>query len=663
MVPQSVGQKFDQAIELQNARELTTAEGLYREILLTRPESPIAERIHFNLGLILRSRGRVEEAADAYRQALAIEPRFPEALTNLAETLQATGRADQAIEVLRRAVELAPTLPVPVCGLAHALRDQGHLEEAITLYRRAIALEPGNTGARDGLGVALRRQGYIDQAISAHLEAIALRPGFAEAHHNLGVALAHQGRLEEARDSTRRALDLNPSATGTLATLIGQQQALCDWSNLIELEQQLLSRVVEGGPAFSPFILLNMASSPADQLICARNFAQRYEKKEERREPTSRRVPKDKIRLAYLSDHFREHPTAYLMTEVIERHDRSRFDVTAYSFGVDDGGEMRRRLRLAFDHFVDIRDLSHEEAAGRICRDDIDILVDLGGYTKDARLDILGSRPAPVQVNYLGYPGTMGARFVDYMIADHYLIPPGAERHYSEKIVRLPDAHLPYDRRKTIGDAATRAAYGLPEDGLVLCSFNQLRKVRPEMFGAWMEIMRALPTAVLWLLDDNRPAAESLRNQAQAHGVAPRRLIFAPRVDVCSHLARYRVADLALDTFPYTSHTTASDALRMGCPLTTLSGATFASRVAGSLATVAGLPELIAQTFEDYVRLVKQLALDPGKLKRLRAHLQSSARSGALFDMPRFVGHFEVALQKMWDISASAQPPRHIDIP
>lgn len=638
---------------------LKAAEDLYRDILQMTPGKPIAEYTHFNLALILRSSGRVQDAVASYRRVLAIEPQFPEALTNLAEALQFSGNPDQAVECLRKAVELGPSLFIPICNLANALRGGGKLEEAVALYRRALSLEPANGNALNGLGLSLMMQGKLDEAIDVYRKAVVVNPRFADAYHNLGVALAHRGELVEAIGCTRQAVALAPGSRGILASLISQQHSICDWSNLTDLEQQLLAGLVEGAAPFSTFILLNVLSSAADQLTGARNFARTWEKK---LEPQTNHAASHKIRVGYLSDHFREHPTAYLMAEVFERHDRSRFEIAAYSFGVDDGGDMRRRLKLAFDRFVDIRERSHEEAASQIRRDEIDILVDLGGYTKDARLEILALRPAPVQVNYLGYPGTMGAQFIDYIIANEYLIPEDSRHYYSERIVRLPNAHLPYDRKKIIGATRTRAAYGLPEGSFVLCCFNQLRKIRPEMFGAWMEIMRAAPMAVLWLLNDNKAAAANLCTEAQRQGVAPRRIIFAPRTDLAQHLARYRVADLVLDTFPYASHTTAMDALWMGCPLATLSGQTFASRVAGSALIVAGLPQLIAETFDEYIRLVKQLMSEPNTLSCLHEDLRLNYESNPLFDTSLFVHHLEAAYQNLSAISLAGLQARDIRI-
>jgi predicted O-linked N-acetylglucosamine transferase (SPINDLY family) len=648
-------EEMKQALNLQNRGQLADAKRLYAAILESHPEQSIALAANYNLALLSRALGNTEEAIICYRRALAIKPQFPEALTNLGEALDAAGIPDEAIECFHKALEINPEMPKTLYNLANAMGRKGNLQEAVALYQRALASDPAYLRALNALGVTLQMQGKLDAAIDVYRQAIMQNPQFADAYHNLGIALSHRGKLAEAMVSTRKALDLG--LTEALGTLVSQKNAMCDWSDVIELEQVLLKQP----GSCSPFVLLSISASPVEHRIFASSWAKRWENAGRRGHwcvPAS----DGKIHIGYLSADFREHPVSYLMAELFERHDRSQFEISAYSFGVNDGGKMRRRLVRTFDRFVDIREMSHHEAASLIIEDRIEILVDLSGYTKDARVEIPALRPAPVQVNYLGYPGTMGAHFMDYIVADHFVIPKGAEQGYSEKVVRLPNAYQPNDPTRPIADTLSRTAYGLPEAAFVLCCFNQLRKVRPEMFRAWAEIMRILPGSILWLLEDYPAAAANLRREAQMQGIAPHRLVFAPRLSLADHLARYRVADLAVDTFPYTSHTTASDALWVGCPLATLAGNTFASRVAGSLLSIAGLKDLIAGTLEEYVQLVQHLAGDPTRLKGLRTHLCSIRDTSVLFDTTAFGRHLELAYQEMSATWRAGELPRHIEI-
>jgi predicted O-linked N-acetylglucosamine transferase (SPINDLY family) len=356
-----------------------------------------------------------------------------------------------------------------------------------------------------------------------------------------------------------------------------------------------------------------------------------------------------RLRVGYLSWDFHQHATSYLVAELFELHDRDRFEVFAYSYGPDDGSAIRARIRGGCEHFADVAGESFIEIAQRIRLNRIDVLVDLKGYTLGSRPQILALRPAPVQVNWLGFPGSMGTECVDYILADPFVIPEGAERHYAEKVVRLPDCYQVNDRKREISAfTPSREECGLPAAGVVFCSFNQTAKILPDVFARWMRILKAVPGSVLWLLETNRWASANLRRAATEQGVAAERLVFATRKPLPEHLARYRVADLSLDTYPYTSHTTASDALWAGCPLVTRAGETFASRVAGSILINAGMRELVTDDLAGYERRILELATSPGWLQEIRRKLQASRDSCALFDTPRFVRNLESAYETMF---------------
>nr|WP_242482326.1 hypothetical protein [Thiocystis violacea] len=402
------------------------------------------------------------------------------------------------------------------------------------------------------------------------------------------------------------------------------------------------------------------AFGPADLLRIARLRARGYQEWEQRAgslavsRPSS---PDARLRIGYLSDDFQEHATAYLTASLFERHDRGQFEIFAYSTGPDDGGPMRRRLAAAFDHFVDIRSMPHLAAAQRMRDDGIDILVDLKGYTKNARLEILALRPSPIQVSWLGFPGGLGAAFIDYLIADPVVIPPEHAVHYDESIAYLPGTYAPVDDARVVAETPARAAVGLPEDGFVFCCFNDPYKITPDIFDRWCRVLRDTPNGILWLYARTDAAQNNLRREAQARGVAPERLIFAPKLPQAEHLARLAQADLFLDTRPVNAHTTASDALWMGVPVLTCPGDTFASRVAASLVTAVGVPELIAADLDHYETLARELAKRGDALAAIKMQLRKARQESIFFDSQQFVGHLEDVYRRMWGRHTKGEAP------
>jgi predicted O-linked N-acetylglucosamine transferase (SPINDLY family) len=629
---------------------------------------------HSDLGNALREQGKLPEAIASFRRALELKPDYAEALSNLGNALQGQQRLDEAVACYRRALELKADLIEAQNNLGVALKDQGQLDEAVACYHRALALKPHFAEAHSNLGVALKEQRRLDAAVACYRRALELKPACAEIYHNLGTALKDQGKLDEAIGCYRRALELKPDYVSVLGVLVHELQHVCRWEGLEELSQRIIRSVEGDSPdaASAPvpplsFVTLPVATTAQQQLRCAMQLADRKLRMPiELRGKTPRGRPGDarsKLTIGYLSADYRAHATACLIAELFERHDRGRFAVFGYSYGPDDGSPMRRRLAETFDRFVDVRDLSFLEAARRIAADEVDILVDLKGYTMDARAQIAAYRPAPVQVSYLGYPGTMGAPFMDYILVDDFVVPADQQPFFSEKLVHLPGCYQVNDSRREISPRTpSRAECGLPEKGFVLCSFNNSYKITPQMFSVWMELLEAVPGSVLWLFEGNRFAPANLRREAEARQVDPKRLVFAPRKPLAEHLARHRVADLFLDTFPVGAHTTASDALWAGCPLLTLVGETFVSRVAGSLLRSVGLPELVARSLEEYQATALRLASDPDLLAGLRARLEANRKTSPLFDAGRFAQNIEEAYRTMWEIYASGQPPRAFSV-
>jgi predicted O-linked N-acetylglucosamine transferase (SPINDLY family) len=514
----------------------------------------------------------------------------------------------------------------------------------------------------------------LDEAVAWYRRALQLRPDYPEAVHNLGHAFKVLGKIDEAAACYRRTVELQPDNLSALASLAHARQQACDWESLTELARRVVALVEQADddsvavPA-SPFFFLALptVTTAEQQLRCARQWVARLPPVADppaRHMPTARPLaPRSKLNIGYLSSDYHAHATAFLIAELLEKHDRDRFAVYGYSFGPDDRSPMRQRLIRGLDRFVDLAEDSPGAAAQRIAADEIDILVDLKGYTQGARTSILALRPAPLQVNYLGYPGTMGAAFMDYILVDDFVVPEDQHACFTEKLVHLPGCYQVNDGRREISPyTPSRAECGLPDQGFVFCSFNNNYKITPKVFGVWMNLLKSVPQSVLWLWESNRYAPVNLRKHAETQGIAAERLVFAPRLPLAEHLARLRLADLFLDTFPVNAHTTASDALWAGCPVLSIAGNTFVSRVAGSLLHTLGLPELITTSLDAYAMLALRLAQDARQLAELRVRLAAGRAASTLFDGGRFAQNLERAYLRMWEIYAAGEKPRAIRV-
>jgi protein O-GlcNAc transferase len=631
---------------LKDGGRIDEAISAYERAIRLRPRHSESYK---NLGNALREQGKLEEATAAYRRAIELDAGNADAYNNLGATLRDRGQVGEAVAAYRKSIELKPDNPDALSNLGITLRDQNLLGDAVAAHRRAIALKPDNAAAHNNLGVALSAQGELEPAAEAYRRAIELKPDYAEAWNNLGNVLQDCGRLEEAIAAYRSAVECNPDYPEAFGQFVHQRQHACDWTDFDAGQERLLELVRHGKSAVPPFLLLASAASAADQLLCARKWAAGLRSKVQGAFDHPRRTAGGKIRLGYLSADFHQHATAYLMAELFERHDRAQFDLIGYSYGPDDGSEMRARLVRAFDRMVDVRSMPHEEAARRIHDDRVDVLVDLKGYTMHARTEILALRPAPVQVSYLGFPGTTGAEFIDCLIADRFIVPAQAQPFYSERVEYLPDCYQPNDTRRAIAERTpTRSECLLPDAGFVFCCFNNSYKIAPAIFDVWMRLLAAVPGSVLWLLEANAPARGNLRREAGARGVDPARLVFAPRKPLAEHLARHRQADLFLDTLPCNAHTTASDALWAGLPVLTCAGETFASRVAGSLLQAVGLPELVTASLRQYEALALALAREPRRLDELKEKLARQRLSAPLFDIAALTRNLEAAYVRIW---------------
>lgn len=517
---------------------------------------------------------------------------------------------------------------------------------------------PDEMRALKHLEVSLIEQGHWDEAEAQYQKMLELNPNNIDALFNLGLVYDMQRQKNEAIECYRKILATDSKYFAAKIHIVHWMQQQCQWDGLKSDAQKLRKAVLEA-PIINrnhipPFAFMALPGATAMEIKrCAERYVQIAYRSLARLRPSLgfdfKRPPGNKIRVGYLSGDLRQHAVSYLMAEVFELHDRSQFHISAYSYGPDDASAMRNRLEKAFDRFVDIRDDSYESAARKIYADRIDILVDLTGYTRDSRCGILALRPAPVQVNYLGYPGTMGADFIDYIIADEFVVPPGREKYYTESVMRLPDCFQANDSARPRLKAPTRTECGLPEESVVFCCFNQTLKITPEFFDIWCRLLKAVPGSVLWLSTGIPQAEANLRKEAESRGVAPERLIVAPFLQRDQYLARLQCADLFLDTLPYNAGTTCSDALWMGLPVVTCAGDFFASRMAGSLLTAIGVPELIAYNLEEYYRLALELATDREKLDAIRSKIVANRDTTPLFDSKRFTRNLEHAYRQMME--------------
>lgn len=664
----------------------------YLTSLRLKPEQP---RVLARLAEMMLQSGKCSEALTYCRRALAIDPSLDElrrleqrilaasgsiseieaalseqtkspgeiaqTLNELGDYLRTQWRYEEAIDVYSRAALTDPNSADALLNMALAFTSLGRKEEALASYQAGLAIDPDRAEAYASVGNLLRGMGMADGAIQAYEKAIELNSTLALAHYNLAVTLKERERYDEALAAFSRSVEHAPDSVANRFERMNLRRVLCDWEGLDREEADCLDQFRQRKELVAPFQLISIPSTRADQLQAGRKNAATLSAPVALRFTQHRNAlgVGQRIRVGFLSADFFNHATAMLLVEVLENIDRGRFELFGYCFSPDDGSDLRRRVVAAFDHYVPIGNMTDRNAARAIHDDGIDILVDLKGYTRDGRPEILSYRPAPIQVNYLGYPGSMGMDGIDYIVADPIVAPMAHQKDYSERIVHLPDCYQPNDRKRTISEMVmTRADAGLPEDAFVFCSFNNSYKLNAAMFDVWMSLLRNVDGSVLWLLVPTVTCRENLRREAAQRGVDPDRLVFASRKPIAEHLARHRLADLFLDALPCNAHTTASDALWAGLPVITAMGETFSGRVAASLLTAVGLSELVTNNLEDYAELALALARDKSKLADLSAKLARQRETAPLFDSMRYTKNFERALSRMCDIARAGEPPR-----
>lgn len=626
----------------------------FRAAIVRNPELAEARN---NLGVSFRRAGRLSEACEAFQAATIAEPAYADACNNLGSALQATGQLEAAIESFSRALALDPRCTEAALALSQTFERLDRTTEAIDTLARAAAANPDAADIHYALGVAYHRAGQLEKAFLSYERTLALRPDIPEAWRDRGLALERVQKFDEALESYAKAAALAPDDPGAVAGALGCSVRICDWTRAARSLERLRA-MPSGLAAIHPFLALRACDDPADQLQVSTAHCRAWQDIEAT-PPRCNKETHRRIRVAYISSDLRDHPVAYVLAGVLERHDRDHFEIHAVSLQPEAvESAIGRRLRQAVEHHHDVAGRSDTSVARLLHELKIDIAVDLNGHTVGARPGIFARRAAPVQVNYLGYAGTLGAREMDYVLADAIVIPAGDERWYSEQVVRLPHCYLPFDDQRAVGKTPTRAEAGLPTRGTIFCAFTNAYKISEPVFEIWMRLLRECDGSVLWLRDTESNARENLQRAAEARGVNAERLVFAPRVSgVEEHLGRHALADLYLDTLPYNAHSTACDALWAGLPVLTCTGRTFASRVAASALTAVGLPELITNSLPEYETRALELARDPHELQSLRERLKQNRASSPLFDTARFTRYLEAAYSKMHERRRNGERP------
>ena len=617
-----------------------------------------------NIGSALKEKGDLEKAVASYKKALKIKPDYAEAYYNLGIALKDNGDLEAAIASYKKAIKIKPDYSEAYNNLGVALQDKGDSDAAIDSYKQALKIKPDFAESCRNMGISLQNKGNIKAAIASYEEAIKLKPYDAETYYNMGVALVERGALDAGIKSYDMALNINPGHQVARVNKLHQQLHICDWTALAQ-DRDLIAMLGTSTESIEPFTILSLEDAPERHRVRSQIFNKKLYGYKTPLLPTVKPSQKpQRLRIGYFSADFYEHPVTYLMAKVLEEHDRMRFEVYGYSIGPAKDDDMRQRLINAFDVFIDVRDMNDQDITQLARQDKIDIAIDLTGYTKNSRPSIFAYRAAPVQINYLGYPGTMGANFIDYIIADQTLIPMDSQKFYSEKPIYLPHHYQAQDNTLPISDyTPSRLDLGLPEDGFVFCCFNNNYKISPSEFDIWMRLLGHVDDSVLWLLESNKWVKVNLLKEAKLRGISADRLVFAQKVSHEKYLAQFRRADLFLDTFNYNAGATASHSLWAGLPVLTKLGEGYTARMAGSLLPSIGLSELATHSEEDYESLALALATDPERLAKIRQTLADNRLSTPLFDTELFIKHLEDGYQQVYQRYYDGKLPEAIFVP
>ena len=652
--------RFQEGLSLHQQGQLKEAQVIYERALKWQPDH--FDALHM-LALVTYQMEHTERAEALFLKVLKLDPEAPTVLNNFGNVLQDLKKYKSALARFDRALALDPNYVEAHTNRGDLLHTLGRWDEAIESYDRALTLSPNNAIAYYNRGNALNAQGRFEDAVKSYDAAILISPSYAQAFANRGNALSSLSAHRRALADFDRALELDPAMPYLLGTRLHVSMQMCHWPLHTQRLAELLTRVRAGQAASLPFPLLALTSDPLLQQNAAKAWIGAKHPSSKVPVAFAKRKPKTRLRVGYFSADFRNHPVAHLITGLFEAHDRSAFECFAFSSGPDTGDAMRLRVENSFEHFIDVKSESDAQIVARARELEIDIAVDLSGLTTGCRPGIFAARAAPIQINYLGHPGTMGASYMDYILADSTIIKPGTEQFYTEKIIYLPNSYQPNDRARPVStNTVSREALGLPKEAFVFCCFNNNYKITPETFERWMEILRAVPQSVLWLLEASQETAANLRHEAEQRGIASERVVFAPKAPLDQHLARQQCADLFLDSAPYNAHTTASDALWVGLPVLTCMEDAFASRVAASLLKAVGLPELVTEDRTTFVAKAIELASEPTQLAEFRQRLDINRLSAPLFDIQRLARSVEKAYQQVYAKQQAGEPVASLHI-
>ena len=685
---------FQQALVFHQRGELTKAQSLYEKILKKQPKhfdslhllgvllcqtdhhqrafdlldkaiklNPNNAALYLNRGNALYNLKQFSDALENYDKAILLKSDYAEAYSNRGDVLQHLKQFSIAIASYDKAIQFEAGLAETHYSRGNSLIHLNQFDAAIVSYDKAIQLKPDFAEAYSNHGNALKDSWKFDAAITSYNKAIQLKSDFAEAYFNRGGALSELSKLDDACASYDKAFQLDPDIEYLFGTLLQTRKNLCDWDNLESDVAELIKKIDLGIKASPCFTILNLTTS----LSLQRKASEIWISDKYPYNPSLGQITKlqrsNKIRIGYFSADFREHPVSYSIVELFEMHDRSKFELVAFSFGPNTNDAMMKRVMLAFDEFIDVTTKTDSEIATLARSIKIDIAIDLSGLTANNRIGIFSYRAAPIQVSYMGYPGTSGASYIDYYIGDKTVIPKESRQYYSEKIVYLPNSAIIKDRKRMISDKKfTREEVGLPTEGFIFCCFNTNYKITPDVFDSWTKILNAVKGSVLWLLAGNLTAAKNLRKEAEKRGLDPARLVFAKKMQLPEYLASYQISDLFIDTLAYTGATTTSDALWAGLPVVTCAGESFVNRMSASLLIAINLPELITYTRSEYEALAIDLATNPVKLRFIKDKLIANRLTTPLFDTPLFTRHIEDAYTEMFERYQADLLPDHIEI-
>jgi predicted O-linked N-acetylglucosamine transferase (SPINDLY family) len=692
--PDHVGALNAMGILAGQSGDLEQAVQYLERVIAVEPGNSAA---HYNCGLTLKALHRLERALACFDRAIALDPQLVPALYERGVALQQCSRLDDAVASYDRTLRIKPdhfeahanralalfALGRPAEALAscdeairlqanHAslyllrgdlLRALDRREAALASYERAISLKPDYAEAHCNRGAVLLLQQRIDQALPSLERAIAIKPDYAEAYFHRGYSLRMLNRFDSAAADYKTVATLEPDFRFLPGTWLEANMHVCEWDEFDALVGQIAAGAENDAHVSHPMICMALMDSARLQHRVARTWVKYACPANGSLGAIPRRARPQRLKVGYFSADFHEHPISRLLAELIEIHDRSRFEIVAFSFGPRTHDEWQQRLVRAFDEFIEVREKSDLDIASFARHMNVDIAVDLSGYSSGNRAGIFALRAAPVQVSYLGYLGTMGASYIDYIVADRTVVTPASESHFTEKVIYLPGSHQVNDRKRRMAEEAfTREQLGLPSTAFVFCCFNTTYKISPATFAGWMRILKAVPASVLLLSAGHEMAETNLRAHATRHGVDPRRLFFGERLPPEKYLARYRAADLFLDTLPYNAGTTASDALWAGLPVLTLMGNSFAGRIAASLLMALGIAELITSTQQQYEELAIELSLNPTRLAQIRTKVQENRLTSSLFDTAQFARNLETAYTTIHDRYQTGLPPDHIKL-